>query len=429
MTTVLTWIYEEVAWAAKMDSKDAAYDRYFYLDPITYTRTSQFFSPTHNNLSGAAERGSSRDGAYYKMLGVMPYNRLVANNGAFSHFPIYVLISCDPNDQNGAGPDTDAYVGILHSFKRVTTNVNAGTGWVYDRFENRGHSFSQRDIRLAIQWMSDAFRTFTGLGDLRPASKASQDGYYDKYQKTWDELLEDLSIGATDTIGPCYLEMEWKTYMGAYNPSSQTWTQSGGYFDHNKACQSSIWTTQGATSWTSSSARHLSASAVSYYHPGPPQGVFDDQLDAKQYAKDAHEHMEAGPSASAMGDMNTKIQNSGTFSTGSGANDVHFGQMTCWPVVETGDTFTSGGTSYTTNQENCCAGGDKTADCKTHLESTYYLMITDCCKTSTFSTILDSDDTSYYGSMKVDALDTSDYPTEDYCPGCSGDDDWWSSST
>lgn len=428
MTSVLTWIYEEVAWASKMDSTHSDYDSYFYLDPVIYTMTSQFFSPTHNNLSGAAQRGSSRDGAYYKMLGIMPYNRLMAHSGAFSHFPIYILISCDPNDQNGAGPDTDAYVAILYKFKRVTTNVNAGTGWVYDRFENRGHSFSQRDIRLAIQWMSDAFRTFTGLGDLRPADKGSQDAYYDKYQKSFYDLLKDMAIGSTDTVGACYLEMEWKTYMGAYNPSSQTWTQSGGYFDHDTACKTSIWTSQSTTTW-SSSARHLSATAVSYYHPGVPQGVFEDQLDAKKYAKDAHEHMEAGPSASAMHDMVTKIQNSGAYGTGTGTEDINFGQMTCWPVVESGDTFTSGGTSYTTNQANCCAGSTKTTDCTTHLENVYYLMITDCCKTSTFSAILDSAEAGYYGSMYEDAWDTSEYPDDDYCPGCGSDGFWGSSST
>jgi len=273
-----------------------------------------------------------------------------------------------------------------------------GTGWVYDKHDSQGHSFSQRDIRLTIQWMSDCFRTATGLGDLTKASasakRASGKSLMEtKFASSKHRHLnamaapKDADGNTLTTWGPCYLSAEYKTGFGAYS-STQKDVMSGGSFDHTKACDTTIF--------------------KSGYKFG---GVFADQWKRGWYAVYSHA-AGAAPSDAEFSKHNDVIAQQGFF--GDGTSDTKLkmgGKYDCWSQL--GYKKGSSGTfSYTqswtynavstvANPTNCCGSSAKQKHCQANVFANHYVTAYDCCDSNTLSAIYASTGTggeSYYNS-------------------------------
>jgi len=410
MSSVLSWVFEQVAW----DPNEA----YFYLDPVTFTQSSQYFNPTHNSVSGVR---NDHNQAFASFALQMPYLRMSSHGTVFLNYPLWFLISCDHNDQMGPSPDTDKFVNLLVMYGNDASNhFNAGFGWVYDKFDSKGHSFSQRDIRLAIQWMSDAFRTFTGLGDLMPTGSDKSDEWSDNMKTQ----MKDITWSGTKAA--CYLNSEWRDYFGAWSATGQTWVNSGGAFDHAGNCDTSLYptgtvqitydedsvydvdasyasddpyammfapTNAPAPEPAPASVRKLSAMMTeTFTHPGPPTGIYQDQINPTTYHVASHA-MEGGPSHEAVEHMKESVADTGKFAgkTSTGADDLTADVATCWSFIghfDSNDAYVEatadigGGVEITLKQSNCCTSGGWA--CLQYITAQYGWMGTDCCKVSTW---------------------------------------------
>merc|ERR1711865_1256285 len=426
MSSVLSWVFEEVAWANAKRT-----NQYFYLDPVTFTQSSQYFNPTHNSVSGVRNTFNS---AFNNFALQMPYLRMSKNGSVFLNFPLWFLISCDHNDQMGPSPDTDKFVSLLVMYgNEASSHFHSGFGWVYDKFDSKGHSFSQRDIRLAIQWMSDAFRTFTGLGDLMPVTEGTTDA-----DSAWsDKMKTDMAtMSFSGTKTPCYLAMEWGSYFGVWSASGQTWVNSGGHFQHEGACDTGIYPTGNTTlAYTRadvydvpaasaadmgmygsvmpnvptagpSTLRKLSTVTKTFSHPGPPTGIFPDKIDATHYHVASHA-MEGGPTEEAVKHMNDAVVNSGKFAKAdaTGADDLTADVAVCWSFVGSFDlngnyvarSMDVSGMPQILKQSTCCVSGGWA--CLEVIRETFGWQGTDCCKSSTWNSWMKDDSGMYRSTM------------------------------
>lgn len=376
MTLTLTWVFMTVSWDATTDDK-------FYLNPIVQSRMSGF-DPILNYHTGVRN-----DAAHTRFRNHMPFYRVRKNKSAFADVPILIMINCDHNDQFGAGADHDQFIMIFQMELRAEQGTMArGTGWVYDKHDSQGHSFSQRDIRLTIQWMSDCFRTATGLGDLSKATNAqkqssgkslmtSKFAYVEPAEAEAEPAsrhllaaVEDADGNSLITWGPCYLSAEYKTGFGAYS-ATQKAVMSGGNFDHNKACDTSAFDSE--------------------YEFG---GVFDDQWKRGWYAVYSHAAGLA-PSEDEFNKHNDMIALQGFF--GDGTSDTKLssgGKYDCWSQLgykKVSGSFsytlqwTYGGASTTANPTNCCGSSLKQKDCQTNVFAANYVTAYDCCDSTALS--------------------------------------------
>jgi len=367
----LTWVFEPTSWYGSTTGT-------FYLNPQVYAQSAGY-DPTHNTITAAR-----LEPAYTHFKKVMPFYRLRFHKDGFKQYPLQMMIACDHNDQNGAGADTDGYMNIfMMEVDAEAGNLHRSSGWIYDKFDSQGHSYSQRDIRVTIQWFSDTFRTSTGIGDMSERSAETKDCGDDcrvamstsamtaelaKDGKTLMEAMFEVAEQKrklAETFeplvmwGPCYLQMEYATNFGATS-SSQASVFSGGNFDHTGACDE----------WL--------------YPDGLPAGIFADQFEQVAYAAATHA-LESGPSAEQFEAHNKKVAD---LDKTGGTTGITGATASCW--LDIGDSVT-----YTDANSNTVTAGPKAAngccgsatECRDQVIYAYGYTRQDCCDKNDLSSM------------------------------------------
>jgi len=371
MLQCLTWVFTATEWSSSTDS-------YFYLNPVYFTMSSMFFMPTHNSVTNAV---SNKD-YYYHFMDSTPYYRLENNDHSFTEHPIYFMIACDYNDEFRLGADSNALMRHL----KATINTGRGTlhaqsGWVYDNNDRWGHAFSQRDIRLAVHWFSDIFRTATKFGDQPDASTYAS-------KNATESLL-------TAAWGPCYLFHEYgcagalaSPVSGASAICSSAMTMSAATEAGGTQTIQGMWGHQGYGGLFNPTIACDTSIFVTY---GNPMGVYADIIDHVEYMT-LGEGMESGPDHDSIVESDNNAMKAycegDCTATQKATFASNYNTQACWADYNV-KTISK---SYTVSQANCCSGSNS-ADCLAALMAEGYDP-TECCNSSELGTMMT--DTSSY---------------------------------
>jgi len=410
MLNCLAFVFTDVAWEGSSDT-------YFYLDPVYFTMATSFFDPTHNVLTDAVTSPHNADfNAYDNYYNTFPYARLARNHDIFATYPIFMLIACDANDEFMIGMDSDsltALMSLVLFYRPVDSDSDSkntlyrSSGWIYDKNELVGHSYSQRDIRLSIQWFSDIFRTATSLGD----KDATTLGQY-----TAAELADIKGVfdDATDTPRkwtPCFLFQEYGTCSGAFKYSDVPQPPAH-EFDDKYMELADLYGYEYDSAGTHNCMEAASAyggsielgsgntCGVTFATNGHPDGIYPDIIAADDFVLHGNlneVHITAETIHDLNMDMAEKLCGS---SECTSEPSINLKNMHCWKNADIdGETFTYSSarkllSTASFGPSTCCSASDMSAGsaayaCLEQLEAMGFTVY-DCCPDQAKSIMSDS---------------------------------------
>jgi len=360
MLGCLAYAYTQVPW----ENSD---NQYFYLNPVFFVMGSQFFDPTHNILTNdIAPAHNGEFNAYDNYYGQFVYSRLESNKYIFATFPLYMLIACDANDEFLLGMHTDALVMFMVSHLAVDgATLYHSSGWVYDKNENSGHSYSQRDIRLTIGWFSDVFRTATGLGDMSPTvpniSKILAMGDVKEAM--------DAFITGKEGFGLCYLHMEYGSCKGGYEADVHGAAYDGAIevTSHKRKDGGGVGCVEAASAFGGVLSMGESCEPA-LYPMGMPDGMFADVIDPQVFILESA-HNEAHASDDSIDDLNAMIAGAlcGPGAETCGEPAINLQNMHVWYNKDVKDLVLPSGAAASVAA--CCTTGSAGTDAYSCLES------------------------------------------------------------
>jgi hypothetical protein len=282
------------------------------------------------------------------------------------------------------------------------------SGWIYDKNELVGHSYSQRDIRLSIQWFSDIFRTATSLGD-KDSTTLSE---YTAAELADIKGVFDDTADTPRKWTPCFLFQEYGTCSNAFKysdvPQPPTHEFDDKYMEladlygyeydsagsHN--CMAAAAAYGGSIELGSGNT-----CGVNFATNGHPDGIFPDIIAADDFVMHGNLN-EVHISSETIHDLNMDMAKKlcgAAECTSEPA--VNLKNMHCWKNADiNGETFTYSSarkllSTASFGPATCCSTSDNSAGsaayaCLEQLESMGFTVY-DCCPDQAKAIMSDSD--------------------------------------